>query len=387
VYVETGFKLAGNIMKNSESNLQNVSYMFLDRNDQIIFSELPDVFQPDGRLEGDALANFRGSYKGYYWFKVTNDQGWSIVSVISEADFNEEKNQWYLQVLLLSMVVLGGSLFLGWLIWKMVYRPLHNFNSQIKRMTTRTHDVPVTTKIPEFDYILNQFSDMKNQIWDLFAEVKIREKHKSDLEIEKLMYQINPHFLLNTLYTVQWLAVMNGQHDIERFVLSLNKLLVYNLGKLGEDSTIRQELDALQHYLTLQKIRYDFEFDVQMDVDEPVLDTPVPRFILQPIVENSLYHGFTEDGRVEISIYQAQRLEITIRDNGSGMTEDTLEQLLNDENEARTKTGMGIGLNYVKRVIEAKYGLEADLTIKSKLGHGTEVILRLPIQKGEKLYD
>src|SRR4029079_11461760 len=132
----------------------------------------------------------------------------------------------------------------------------------------RAQVVNVKTKIPEFDFLLNQFRQMREQIWELFAEVEHNEKRRVDLEVEKLLYQINPHFLMNTLDTVHWLALMNGQNEIDKLVLSLNKLLYYNLGKMGDTSTIGDEIEALKEYLQLQQIRYDFRFEVDIDVDE-----------------------------------------------------------------------------------------------------------------------
>lgn len=184
---------------------------------------------------------------------------------------------------------------------------------------------------------------MREQIWELFAEVERKEKRRVDLEVEKLLYQINPHFLMNTLDTVHWLALMNGQNEIDRLVSSLNKLLHYNLGKLGAASTINEEIEALKQYLTLQQIRYDFKFDVQMHVDEEVMSMPVPRFILQPLVENSLYHGLSDDGYIRVDVNLTNAILISIQDNGSGMSEETIHNLLHNPDIENKKSAWGSG--------------------------------------------
>lgn len=240
------------------------------------------------------------------------------------------------------------------------------------------------TQIPEFDFLLGEFSNMQHQIGDLFKEVQQKEKIRADLEVEKLLYQINPHFLMNTLDTVHWLAVMNGQGEIDKLVQSLNKLLYYNLGKLGQVSTMEEEIDALRQYLILQQIRYDFEFDVRITADEQVLQIPVPRFILQPLVENSLYHGLSDEGFIQIEVTCTSTLNIMIQDNGAGMTEETIHNLLNNREAEQQKVGMGIGLNYVHRMLKAQYGDQAQLVIESELGTGTSILLVLPI-KGEDI--
>ncbi len=186
---------------------------------------------------------------------------------------------------------------------------------------------------------------------------------------------------MNTLDTVHWLAMINGQKEIDRLVKSLNKLLYYNLGKMGQVSTIEEEIDALRQYLVLQQIRYDFQFDVRIEVDESVLKQPVPRFILQPLVENSLYHGLSDDGYIEVSVALDKDIRISIHDNGAGMKEETIQEILNNRTVEHKKVGMGIGMNYVKRMLDARYGDNASLEIKSEVGKGTSVLLTLPLSR------
>lgn len=385
VYIETGFRLTQNILSNDLFS-DGISHMILDNDGRIAYSEVPAVFKI-GSVAPKALgASASGSYEDVYWFKERSNQGWSVVTVIPKAIYNKEMNRWFLQITLFSFLFLALSVVLAWLLWKMVYRPLNNFNTEIKRMTqsrSQTDYEPARTKIPEFDYLLNQFGQMKRQIWKLFAEVEQKEKRRVDLEVEKLLHQINPHFLMNSLDTVHWLAVMNGQTEIDRLVSSLNKLLYYNLGKLGEASTVREEIDALKQYLTLQQIRYDFQFDVRLEVDEAVLNQPIPRFILQPLVENSLYHGLSDDGYIQVEVRQRGGIEIAIHDNGAGMSEETIRQLLHSQEPPSRKVGLGIGMNYVRRMLESQYGDRASLHIRSVPGQGTSVFLSLPPAEGE----
>ncbi|NBD27756.1 sensor histidine kinase [Paenibacillus glycinis] len=381
VYIESNFKLTESLLDNGK-NPQHAYYLFLDNNRKITYSEIPDEYPLDSAFTSESPDKSRGLNKEFYWFDETSNQGWSIVSVISNADYNKEMNKWFLQTLVSSMFFLGVSVFMAWLLWKMVYRPLSNFNKEIKLMTSnKTPSVLVQTRIPEFDQLLEQFRDMKTQIWDLFVEVQHKEKRRADLEVEKLLYQINPHFLMNTLDTVHWLAVMNGQGEIDRIITSLNKLLHYNLGKLGQSSTIRDEVDALKQYLILQKVRYDFEFQVDIEVDQSLLDMPIPRFILQPLVENSLYHGFSDNGIIQVRVKAQEMIEISIQDNGSGMTQEAIAKLLHSEQMEREKVGMGIGMNYVKRMLEVYYNGKARIHIASAPGQGTSIYLSLPLSK------
>jgi two-component system sensor histidine kinase YesM len=149
---------------------------------------------------------------------------------------------------------------------------------------------------------------------------------------------------------------------------------------MGETSTIGDEIEALKEYLQLQQIRYDFRFDVDIDVDEKSLAIPSPRFLLQPVVENALYHGVSDDGYIYVgAALQEDGLQITIQDNGAGMSKETIDQLLNEDTDDGHKAGMGIGMKYVKRIIKANYGDASRLQIRSEPGKGTVVTLRLPL--------
>lgn len=383
IYIESGFRLTQNILDTDQLS-QNSHHLLLSKEGKIAFSEIPDVFPENSVFPLEDGNADHGTYNNYYWFKGTSSQGWSIVSVIPQAEYNKERNRWLIQIVFFSLIVLVISLMLAWLLWKMVYRPLTKFHKEMKRAgQSDFQSASEKTYIPEFDYLLREFGDMKQQIGELFSEVELKEKRRADLEIEKLRYQINPHFLMNTLDTAHWLAVMNGQNEIDQLVVSLNKLLYYNLGKLGEQATVKEELDALREYLTLQQIRYDFEFNVRIEADEHVLNLIIPRFILQPLVENALYHGLNDQGSIRVDVKYDGYIELSVHDNGEGMTEETIQHLLHTEEVEKRKVGMGIGMNYVKRMIEFYYKGQARMQIISEVGIGTSVILSLPAKEVE----
>lgn len=381
VYIESGFKLAQNILENNRFS-ENSRHLILNVDGGIVYSELPDVFR-SGTAFPASGAN--GLHNDYYWFKNTSQQGWSVVSAIPRDEYLKERDLWIVQIVLFSLLFLVVTLGLAWLLWKMVYRPLNEFHREMRRMSRSDFESATpASNIPEFDSLLKQMHHMKSEIRRLFREVETKEKRRADLEIEKLLYQINPHFLMNTLDTAHWLAVMNGQEDIDRLVVSLNKLLYYNLGKKGERTTVAEELDALRQYLTLQQIRYDFEFNVEIEAEERVMEMTIPRFILQPLVENALYHGLDDAGRIRVHVRFDGALELGVHDNGAGMSEEAVRRVLDNETEAKDKVGMGIGMNYVKRILEAYYGGEAKMDIRSEAGRGTSVLLRLPVAEADK---
>jgi len=380
LYIESGRNALTSLFAPQNRKESSRRLLLLDDAGRIAFSEVEEVFT-ERELFPERNAKTQSGYvNGFFWNREVSNQGWSIVSVVPEEELNLERNRWLRQIMGIFLLFLIVACLVAWLLWKMVYRPLDKFHSEIKSLiSSDEREHKELTHIPEFDYLLYQTRSMKGKIWALYDEIEQKEKRRADLEVEKLLYQINPHFLMNTLDTVHWLALMNGQKEIDKLVLSLNKLLYYNLGKMGETSSIGDEIEALKEYLQLQQIRYDFQFDVDLNVDEKSLALESPRFLLQPIVENALYHGVSDDGYIYVGVeLQGDALQITIQDNGAGMPKEAIDRLLSEDTKESDKVGMGIGMKYVKRILQANYGDAAKLQIRSEPGKGTIVSLRLP---------
>ncbi|WP_138417897.1 sensor histidine kinase [Aquibacillus sediminis] len=382
LYIEASFTITQSIL-NANNKANDSFYLILDSDDRISYSELTNKFPVDTNFSTIAGQDMSGKQDGFYWFKTTSNQGWSIVSLIPQKQFNQEKTKWITQMLILAVVFGALTLIIAWLVWKMIYKPIRNFDSEIKAVTDNNFQFQsAATDIPEFDQVLKQLQRMKKQIVELIDEVGEEEKKRADLEIEKLMYQINPHFLMNTLDTVHWLALINKQEDIDQMVSALNKLLYYNLKRSGKMSTIEEELDSLDQYCKLQEFRYQFSYYVNVKVDQDLLKTTVPRFILQPLVENAIYHGLDDDGYIEVVVESSgssDSIIISIHDNGLGLSEEEIACILNGTNQNQ-RNGIGIGMNYVKRMLESHYNSRAELDIKSTQGKGTTVIIKLPIE-------
>lgn len=213
IYIESGFRLTQDILGYNQYK-GALSHLILNGEGNIVYSEIPEAMKVGENFSSISKGTAKdGISRDYHWFKEDSTQNWSVISVISQAKYQQEKNQWLLQILLVALFFLGFTVFLAWLLWKMVYKPLGLFHSEINGMSQNPQKAgsQTRTQIPEFDFLLGEFSNMQHQIGDLFKEVQQKEKIRADLEVEKLLYQINPHFLMNTLDTVHWLAVMNGQ--------------------------------------------------------------------------------------------------------------------------------------------------------------------------------
>jgi len=197
-----------------------------------------------------------------------------------------------------------------------------------------------------------------------------------------LLYQINPHFIHNTLNTIQWIAKMNGQEEIDRLVSIFTRVLHYNLDKQGEQVYLVEEVNALKDYVELQRIRYDYDFLVKFHVEEHSRQVLIPRFILQPLVENALYHGLDEgNGQITVRILPDgdRYLLLEVTDDGKGIDPEEILRLLRGEKDMHRKAGLGIGLNYVQRVLQTNYGDHSQFKIVSEAGKGTTIQIRIPL--------
>lgn len=359
----------------------NTAYLIVDNNGTITYSSDEKVF-----ARGEPYLQHNNEH---YYFEDKSTQGWMMVSAISKLEYNREINQWLLLFFVLGVSSLGLSLLFAWTIWRTVYKPVRSISREIESLSRSDFHSPIRlTNVKEFDFLLRRFDDMRQKVWDLLMQVQEKEKRKASLEVEKLLYQINPHFIHNTLDTIRWLARMSGHDEIDRSVSSLNKVLYYNLGK-GVTATIEDELEALKNYVSLQRIRYNFQFDVRFETDPAIAGALIPRFVLQPLVENALYHGgmLDDDGviRVHIALEDGRTLLMRVTDNGTGMDETVIARLTGDEPlERGSKSGMGIGLNYVRRMLHDQFGESASFQITSEPGNGTQITLRIPFQRKEQ---
>ncbi|TDQ33715.1 sensor histidine kinase [Aureibacillus halotolerans] len=379
VYMESAMDLTKDIL--NAGGDQGISYLMLDSFGRVTYSEgeASGVY-PLGTSFEEGQA---GVFDGHHWFKETSEQGWSLVSFVPDGKYNQEKASWLLNMTYVVLFFILFSLLLAWLLWLMVYRPLRRFDAEIRSVSNKDLTPrPVMANVPEFDQLLQQMQQMKRQVLSLLQQVEHEEKQKAKLEVQKLMYQINPHFLMNTLDTIRWMAWLNGEKEIDRNVQSLIKLLSHNLGKRGELTTLTDELMSVTNYLKLQQIRYDVTFEVSDNLTLFELQQMVPRFILQPLAENALYHGVQNKGHITIhAMRKGNTISVTVVDKGQGISREKQEELLSSP----ATQGMGIGMQYVRRVLDHHYDGNARLVIESELGKGTTVTLFIPVERREEI--
>lgn len=228
--------------------------------------------------------------------------------------------------------------------------------------------------------LLNQMSE---QISGLFERVREEEKQSRRLELQTMVYQINPHFLYNTLDSVNVLARQSGDTKVAGIVTDLSRLFRLGLHQGREAVTVRDELMHVTYYLKIQKIRFDDQLTWEMNADQQLLDYKITKFILQPIVENAIYHGVKgkdEPGHIRIWVKEdGEFLEFCVEDTGNGMSDKQLEQLRTRiQAPQMDHTGeKGFGMWNVNQRIKLCYGDSCALIVYSEIGRGTRVMIRV----------
>lgn len=271
-----------------------------------------------------------------------------------------------------------------------ISRPL---TASISRLTKRlevistgnfSQDFSIETD-DEIGKIGKQINAMSSRISELMESRIQGEQEKRDLEIKMLQAQINPHFLYNTLDSIKWIATMQRNSGIVQVVTALSSLLKNMAKGFNEKVTLKQELDFLQNYVTIEKIRYIELFDVEIEVEEPELyHARLIKLTLQPIVENAIFSGIEPSGRsglIKIHVYTRNHvLYLTIADNGIGISPENIEKLLTDTSRVTKNHMSGIGLPNVDRRIKLVYGEEYGISIESELDQYTKVTISLPLE-------
>ena len=228
----------------------------------------------------------------------------------------------------------------------------------------------------EIGELIRGFNKMIAKIRNLIEQVYEGQLRQKDYEMKALQAQINPHFLYNTLSLINWKAIEADQEDISKITLALSSFYRTALNKGNNVLTFEEEIENLRSYLEIQLMMHDYEFDVEINVEESVKKYKTLNLILQPMIENAIDHGIDlkTDGRgkITVDLYQdGEEVVLKVSDNGVGMDQHAIQTIL-------TKQSRGYGIRNVNERIKLYYGQEYHLVITSKIGEGTQIMLRVP---------
>jgi two-component system sensor histidine kinase YesM len=386
------------LKKFKDINLGNGSEIFiLDDKGKVISSRSPEIkttkLYPDPSLikelkqnKENEIFSFNSSILGkrnLIAYTYIPSSGWYVVSTIPFTYLIDESVRIGIYITILGFLCFLLALLLSFIVSKSISKPLKQLVNSMNNVKTGNFVIQIKdSSSDELGVVTTHFNNMVRELKFLIDEVKSKENLKRLAELKALQAQISPHFLSNTLNTVRWLANLQKAENISSLITSLIQLLHGSMGKGGELVSIREEVDYVRNYLNIMAFRYYDKFRVHYEIEEGILDFQILKFILQPIVENSLLHGLEPmegQGMIVIKGYSFEdNLKITITDNGVGMTQDAMNNLMQEKPPYPKARLSGIGIYNVDQRIKLYFGEKYGISIQSVPNLYTTIEITIP---------
>ncbi len=375
---------------NEESN--DVYYYLCNREGEIIYH--PRRAEIDRGLISEEVSKVSMLEDGTYELKLNGKSGnvvvgsiaytgWKIVGVVPDTvqTMNIKKFRYY--IITTAIVLLMMILEVNRIITKKVSRPILKLNESVKAYEAgEKPDIYVggSSEIRHLGYSVQKSYE---QIEELMEEIIRQQNQRRKSEMDALQSQINPHFLYNTLESITWMVEAHKNTDAVFMISELAKLLRISLSKGRTIIKISDEIQHSRSYMNIQKVRYKERFKTEFIIDEEVNDYCIVKLVVQPILENAIYYGvgnMDEDDGGKIIVRGEKKdddIYITVEDNGMGMTEEVVDNILTD-NEKVPKHGSGVGLINVHNRIQLMFGSRYGLQVYSEPDEGTRIVIHIP---------
>ena len=302
--------------------------------------------------------------------KPTEKFNWTIISINDESRLKAALSRletYYLELLAAGLIL---SLFISFLVAKYIRKPLYTLKTKMKQVEQGILTTTITiNRNDEFGDLSRAFDRMLQQIVELIRRAEHHNELERKLEIQVLQSQINPHFLYNTLGSISNVIRLGQIEKVDVVIGSLISLLEYGVDDASEKVSLRQELRNVADYIEIQNIRYNRNFHLIEDIEAGLMDFPVFRMLLQPLVENSIFHGYNGggiEGSITIHAYREDSIVIIeVVDQGEGIPADKIKHILISEPSEEEVKRKRIGLNNIHGRIRLHYGDQFGLQIIS----------------------
>ncbi|WP_333647760.1 sensor histidine kinase [Lacrimispora sp.] len=355
------------------------------------------IFDPEGTMSllprniSLEQTEFRYQANGRrYMGVVTREQvtGLRIISVVAYETLTRSFNRTAAVIVVVTLILFALFYRFSSYFLKSIIDPIHHTVEGMKRVEEGDLLVHVEPKgQSELRLMIHSFNRMTRRLKQLIQENEVQQQKKHEAEIRALQSQINPHFLVNSLNSIRFIAQMSKYESIARMAEALIKILSCSFRSSGGFYSLKEELEILDGYIYLMKIRYSDGFEIKYDIEEACLSCLVPRLILQPVVENSIVHGFSglmdEMGTIWLTARkEGAFLSVEIRDNGKGMSEEDIRRIMSgEEKEEGQKDYVSIGITNVKTRLSLNYGKNCGFEMESGEGRYTRTSIRIPVRK------
>lgn len=356
--------------------------------DDVIYSKFDDKEQALGLMKkmvneghSEIITRFNGE-KYFRMFTELSVPGWEYAVYVPYSQTMGELTgcRFFGTLLFIIVVILG--FYVNYRATRKMLRPLSELSDQMKKVEQGIFEgVEAADKNSrnEIASLSNDFNVMVKQIDELIKENYLKKMLLSESELKLLQSQINPHFLYNTLESINWMAKAGRTKEISVMVNAMSRLFRSAMSNKQAAITVKEELELLRSYITIQQIRFEERLEVYIDVDEEFEGYEIPKLILQPIVENSIKYALERYSAVcRISIYARAvetGMELCVEDNGPGIDSDRLERI---KQNMPIESKSGIALKNIRRRIELMYHEKGSMDIFSEEGKGTKIVLTIP---------
>lgn len=320
--------------------------------------------------------------------KTVGYTGWKLVGVIKGTGISLNMLKTRLFIVFVILLIIFIVILINSYISFRVTNPIRELEKSVKELEEGNLDADIYMGGSyEVQHLGKSVQDMKFRIKGLMQDIVNEHEEKRKSEFDSLQAQINPHFLYNTLDIIVWQIENEKQSEAVHTVTALARFFRLSLGKGKNIVTVKDEIDHVKNYLMIQHMRFKNKFDYEFDIAEDVLELPSLKLMLQPLVENAIYHGMEfmdGDGLITLKAWREEdELYLSVADNGLGMTEDKVEMILTGKSSSGNGRGSGIGVKNVNERIKLYFGEAYGITIDSEPDEGTTVIIHLPA-KDEK---
>ena len=321
-------------------------------------------------------------------YRQLKSSGWWLIEAASQDTLSDYSKSLLVNIATVGIICFAGSVLITWVLSRHLSRPLAKLTDGMRSISHGNLDTRIsTTTHDEFHFLSETFNNMAGDISRLIAEVEKTSEEKRETEIRFLQTQINPHFVYNTLNSIRCYILMGDTENANRIMILMIRLMRSILNTKKIYITLDEELENLNTYVEIQKTVYYNQLDIHFQIDPRVHMAKVPKLILQPIVENSIFHGITQEqihGVIQIDACpKGNDLHITVTDNGVFSEEKRTELLkqLKSMEETPSHNGHHIALNNINCRLKKIYGQNYGLELLPECGKGTQIHLWIPIEE------
>ena len=387
------------ILESTKSSPMGSAFIIDDKGAVILKTKDLDGNMPFNEADIKEISDNKTEYKSFVKkingmdmlvsVKNIGNLKWNIVSISPIKELNKELNEYSKFVFVVIIICSLLSLMVALVLSNDIARPIRKLVKSMSHVKEGNFDINISyNRNDEFAFLVQHYKSMINEIKELIDKLYVSELKQKEVEIKAREYelkalqaQINPHFLYNTLDSVNWLALQYKAYDISTMVKSLSNFFRYSLSKGKSIITLEEEKGQAESYLTIQRIRFKEKLNYKIEFTDEILKCKTVKLILQPIVENAIIHGLERrktGGFIDIAGYKKEDyIEIKVSDNGEGADIEELNNLLMD----KTSEDAFFGTRNVNDRIKQFFGEEYGLRFLDNEAGGVTVLIKIPFNE------